>query len=530
MDTKIFMYCLMCFTMVAQAVADDHAGFTKFDMKPGIKSSMSPCLERKPIVLSLSHGKEHSLLIERPVDCTEKVHYQVLNNGKGMSNCGSNGANNNTFVLPSDDVLGDECSRKCTDKYDNHHCRSISVKGTFISSNTGNEVDVVQEIKVFFNKEHMVVSSLVSGQHIVDPTIVKIHLELACRVGEEGKVYKPYDPCKVCCGLVSGDEAYQTTIQSLSFEDKKDWYVSILHRGVPANPVGTALEWRKQGKYCFVGFFPVDIPTPADKTVATCLTEETCEEVAKSLGLKVGGKGYPFAGPYYTKGLYAYSNGKYAGMAFYGTGGTTEAQMTNTLSPPVFRPEQAVNSDRGDVQIKAKITAEVTERNRRRNNHLEKNTATPSPSRTLQVEKFIKISRVYGIANNNTNFSHVTRNNYTTNSSHVTRNNYTTNSSHFVIINDTNYSHTKVENDVQGGGKRCAPTSSICGDIGELDGNEVCVATKNKNSCGKNNQFDPTTKKCSSLIATNSTNSTSGGHSATIATTAVATAFALLLF
>ena len=416
MGTKIFMYCLMCLTMVAKAVADDHAGPTNFDMKPGIRSSMSPCLENTLIVSS--DCKEHSLMIERPVDCTEKVHYQVLNNGKGMPNCGNNGsnnngANNNTFVLPSDDVLGDECSRKCTAKYEDKNCRSLNVTATYFSK-TGNKVDVNQEIKVFFNKELMVLSSLVSKHHIVDPAIVEdFHLQLTCRVGEEGKVYKPYDPLKICCGLESGDETYQPTIRSLSFEDIKDWFAAIWHRGAPANPLGTALEWRKQGKYCLEGFFPVDIPMAVD---------------------------------------------------------------------------------RSDVKIKAKLTVEVTERSRRRtndnsrrNNHLEKDTATPSTSRTLQVVKYIKISRV--ISNNNTDSSHI----------RVTHNNYT-NSTH---------SHVGSASD----------SAEASGSVDETSTASGAATISN--------------------IDTNYTNSTSdghgaptpsAGHGATIATTAVATAFALLLF
>ena len=401
----------MCLTMVAKAVADDHAGPTSFDMKPGIRSSMSPCLENTLIVSS--DCKEHSLMIERPVDCTEKVHYQVLNNGKGMPNCGNNGANNNTFVLPSDDVLGDECSRKCTAKYEDKNCRSLNVTATYFSK-TGNKVDVNQEIKVFFNKELMVLSSLVSKHHIVDPAIVEdFHLQLTCRVGEEGKVYKPYDPLKICCGLESGDETYQPTIRSLSFEDIKDWFAAIWHRGAPANPLGTALEWRKQGKYCLEGFFPVDIPMAVD---------------------------------------------------------------------------------RSDVKIKAKLTVEVTERsrrrtndNRRRNNHLEKDTATPSTSRTLQVVKYIKISRV--ISNNNTDSSHI----------RVTHNNY------------TNSTHSHV---------------GSASDSAEASGSADETSTASGAATISN-------------IDTNYTNSTSdghgaptpsAGHGATIATTAVATAFALLLF
>ena len=43
-----------------------------------------------------------------------------------------------------------------------------------------------------------------------------------------------------------------------------------------------------------------------------------------SLGLQKGGSGVDFAGDFGTKGCYAYETGTYAGMAYYGTGGTDE--------------------------------------------------------------------------------------------------------------------------------------------------------------------------------------------------------------
>ena len=43
-----------------------------------------------------------------------------------------------------------------------------------------------------------------------------------------------------------------------------------------------------------------------------------CTNAAQKLGLKIGGKGYPFAGKYATSGCYYYSAGMYKGIAYWG--------------------------------------------------------------------------------------------------------------------------------------------------------------------------------------------------------------------
>jgi alpha-tubulin suppressor-like RCC1 family protein len=48
---------------------------------------------------------------------------------------------------------------------------------------------------------------------------------------------------------------------------------------------------------------------------------------AKSMGLQLGGNGVPFSGNFELKGLHSYRSGPYAGMAFFGTGGS-EADET----------------------------------------------------------------------------------------------------------------------------------------------------------------------------------------------------------
>jgi len=66
-------------------------------------------------------------------------------------------------------------------------------------------------------------------------------------------------------------------------------------------------------------------------------SKEACEAAANSLGLEKGYGNYNFAGSYGTKGCYAYETGNYAGVAFYGTGGS-EDNMKVELNDPQYRP------------------------------------------------------------------------------------------------------------------------------------------------------------------------------------------------
>ena len=49
--------------------------------------------------------------------------------------------------------------------------------------------------------------------------------------------------------------------------------------------------------------------------------------IARELGLGVGGVGYSFEGKWRDKGLFAYHSGKYAGHAYFGTGGTSDEEL-----------------------------------------------------------------------------------------------------------------------------------------------------------------------------------------------------------
>ncbi len=61
-------------------------------------------------------------------------------------------------------------------------------------------------------------------------------------------------------------------------------------------------------------------------------------EIAKALGLVVGGAGHDFEGPWGTKGLYAYRSGKYSGHAYFGTGGSDEDRLEPEDDDDKYRP------------------------------------------------------------------------------------------------------------------------------------------------------------------------------------------------
>ena len=61
-------------------------------------------------------------------------------------------------------------------------------------------------------------------------------------------------------------------------------------------------------------------------------------EIAKALGLMVGGAGYDFEGSWGTKGLYAYRSGKYSGHAYFGTGGSDEDRLEPEDDDDKYRP------------------------------------------------------------------------------------------------------------------------------------------------------------------------------------------------
>lgn len=75
--------------------------------------------------------------------------------------------------------------------------------------------------------------------------------------------------------------------------------------------------------------------TPQD-LIVSChyVTEESCREAASSLGLHLGGAGFPFAGPYSRAGCHFYpcSNCLYGGIAYFGTMGTAlDFQSTHSV-------------------------------------------------------------------------------------------------------------------------------------------------------------------------------------------------------
>ena len=54
--------------------------------------------------------------------------------------------------------------------------------------------------------------------------------------------------------------------------------------------------------YSLIILFVLILPSQA---VAQCLTQDECAASAEAQGLKLGGAGYDFAGPFATKGCYS---------------------------------------------------------------------------------------------------------------------------------------------------------------------------------------------------------------------------------
>ena len=69
------------------------------------------------------------------------------------------------------------------------------------------------------------------------------------------------------------------------------------------------------------------------------------EEFARALGLQIGGAGHPFVGHWETKGLCAYSSGKYSGMAYFGTGGSERDRLTMPHESEKYRPWNRYDPD-----------------------------------------------------------------------------------------------------------------------------------------------------------------------------------------
>ena len=64
-------------------------------------------------------------------------------------------------------------------------------------------------------------------------------------------------------------------------------------------------------------------------------SQQACSDAADDLGLLKGGGGRNFVGDYTIKGCYAFKSGRYANMAYYGTGGSAgdmQSQLPITSS------------------------------------------------------------------------------------------------------------------------------------------------------------------------------------------------------
>ena len=68
-------------------------------------------------------------------------------------------------------------------------------------------------------------------------------------------------------------------------------------------------------------------------------SQQACSDAADDLGLLKGGGGHSFAGVHTIKGCYAYKSGRYANMAYYGTGGSAgDMQSKLPIDSPEYRP------------------------------------------------------------------------------------------------------------------------------------------------------------------------------------------------
>ena len=137
--------------------------------------------------------------------------------------------------------------------------------------------------------------------------------------------------------------------------DDIPWMTYLVAAGVPeanlcdyARSETTHLWYYKCESTC-VGYGEADRPCPASDmatevycaggyrdTRDACLTEAGCATKARGLGLRLGYGPYRFAGPYSTKGCYAYASGPLKGVAFWGTGGT-QAANTEVLTSDKYR-------------------------------------------------------------------------------------------------------------------------------------------------------------------------------------------------
>ena len=77
--------------------------------------------------------------------------------------------------------------------------------------------------------------------------------------------------------------------------------------------------------------------------IDTCVlySIQACETAANHLNKRTGGGGHNFiedASAGYEYGCYGYNSGKYSGIIFYGSGGTTD-QMKTSLNYPKYRPK-----------------------------------------------------------------------------------------------------------------------------------------------------------------------------------------------
>jgi len=73
------------------------------------------------------------------------------------------------------------------------------------------------------------------------------------------------------------------------------------------------------------------------KEIFRTTNEQTAIQLARASGIRIGGRGYSFAGNYGTKGLYYYRYGSYSNTAYFGRYGSTNQMKTNLNCAPKCR-------------------------------------------------------------------------------------------------------------------------------------------------------------------------------------------------
>ena len=134
---------------------------------------------------------------------------------------------------------------------------------------------------------------------------------------------------------------YRCCIRSeIDLESCREPFPGVLYSVVESSRVSMKLEAPSQIPVLFK-WDEIDTTIPRIELIQVLsrpVTIEDAKRFALSRGFSLGGEGYGFSGSYASHGLYAYRNGEYPGMAFFGTAGTVESKMSPLDGPTKYRP------------------------------------------------------------------------------------------------------------------------------------------------------------------------------------------------